>query len=161
MLPVTTLTFCNVELKHIFQSMWKSFDTEFQGILQSLKRHKDLVERRVSVSQYRRYQEDMSELKTNWEQYRTDTLDFKARMQEQVAQENLKRLITVKEWLAVASQAEEDHKGFREIRQINSATATWILDHSFVKDWLGAVNPTTPWLWMHGIPGAGMMCTPI
>jgi hypothetical protein len=107
----------------------------------------------------RRNQEDMAELKTNWLQYRTDTLEFKAEMQQRVADEKSKRLLTVKEWLAIESQAEQDHAGFREIRQTNSATATWILDHPFVKDWLEADIPTTPWLWMHGIPGAGMMCT--
>jgi hypothetical protein len=120
----------------------------------------DLVERRVSVSQIRRNQEDMAELKRNWMQYQTDTLEFKADMQQRVKEEKLKKLSRVREWLAIESQAEQDHAGFREIRKNNSATATWILDHPFVKDWLEADIPTTPWLWMHGIPGAGMICNP-
>lgn len=94
--------------------MWKSYDTEFQGILQSLERHKDLVERRASVDQYRRHREDMQALK--------------AKIDDQVAAEKLKKLVLIREWLAVGSQPSDDHAGYQEIRKSYSTTARWILE---------------------------------
>lgn len=118
------------ELKTIFRAMWKSYDTEFQGILQSLRRHKDLVERRASVTQYRVYQEDMSQ--------------YKARLDDQIQEEKLKKIITTREWLAVGPQTEDDHFDCQQIRTRYITTAKWIMKHEFVKDWIEANNPVTP-----------------
>lgn len=118
------------ELKHIFRAMWKSYDTEFQGILQSLRRHKDLVERRASVTQYRRYQEDMAQ--------------FRAKLEDQVKEEKLKKQVAIREWLAVGPQTEDDHRDYRDTRHHYSTTAKWILKHDYVKHWIEDANPTTP-----------------
>jgi hypothetical protein len=140
--------------------MWKNYDTEFQGILQSLRRHKDLVEHRASVTQYRRYQGDMIELK--------------ARLYSQVEEEKLKKLVIIREWLAVGQQPSDDHAIYQEIRKKYATTAKWILERDTVKEWIRNDIPATPCmqqscfqdcptllmmltvLWMHGIPGAGM-----
>ncbi|KAH8733175.1 hypothetical protein GQ44DRAFT_821389 [Phaeosphaeriaceae sp. PMI808] len=129
------------KLKHIFRAMWKSYDTEFQGILSSLRRHKDLVERRASVAQYRKYREDM--------------IDIKMRLDQQVQEEKLKKLVTVREWLAVDQRADQDHLGYQNTRKTYSTTAQWVLKHENVEHWIEADPPATPLLWMHGIPGAG------
>jgi Cdc6-like AAA superfamily ATPase len=121
--------------------MWKDFDTEFNGILKSLRRHKELVDCRASLTQYRRYKEDMVEVK--------------ARLNQQVEEERLKKLMAVKEWLAVGQQPKDDHIRFRKTRSEYSTTAKWILKHEYVTHWIGADIPTTPLLWMYGIPGVG------
>jgi hypothetical protein len=139
--------------------MWKSYDTEFQGILQNLRRHKDLVERRASVTQYQRYKEDMDLLKV--------------KLADQVEAEKLKKLVVIREWLAVGQQPIDEHYEYMKIRQKYSATTRWILDRDVVKHWMQDANPASPrmwffdissytnsltWslvLWIHGIPGAG------
>lgn len=138
--------------------MWKSYETEFQGILQNLERHKDLVERRASVDQYRRYREDMIIIKT--------------RLDEQISAERLKKLVTIREWLAVGQQPVDDHAEYQRIRRQYTTTAQWILDHAVIKEWINDTSPSNPctslfWtvedsllipvivVWMHGIPGAG------
>jgi small nuclear ribonucleoprotein (snRNP)-like protein len=118
------------ELKHIFRAMWKSYDTEFQGILQSLEQHKNLVERRASVDQYRRHREDMQALK--------------AKIDDQVAAEKLKKLVLIREWLAVGSQPSDDHTGYQEIRKSYSTTARWILERDAIKEWSQDLVPATP-----------------
>jgi hypothetical protein len=110
--------------------MWKNYDTEFQGILQSLGRHKDLVERRASVTQYRRYQLDM--------------LEFKGTLQRQVEAEKAKKLIVIREWLAVGQQPAVDHAMYQEIRKTYSTTAKWILDRDVVKQWIQDDVPAAP-----------------
>jgi hypothetical protein len=110
--------------------MWKSYDTEFQGTLQSLRRHKELVERRASVIQYRIYRDDMETLK--------------AKLADQVEAEKLKKLVVIREWLAVGQQPIDDHAEHVKVRQRYSATAKWILDRDTVKQWTGDTNPASP-----------------
>lgn len=120
----------SLEWKRIFHSIWKNFDTEFTGILNSLRRHKDLVERRASLSQFHRYQIDMLEIKT--------------KLDEVLTAERKKKLLSVKEWLAVSSQTETDQVRFNGIRREYSTTSKWILDREHVKHWIEADVPTTP-----------------
>jgi hypothetical protein len=110
--------------------MWKSYDTEFQGTLQSLRRHKELVERRASVTQYRIYRDDMETLK--------------AKLADQVEAEKLKKLVVIREWLAVGQQPIDDHAEHTKVRQKYSATAKWILDRDTIKQWTGDTNPASP-----------------
>ena len=104
--------------------MWKDFNTKFGGVLKSLARHKDLVERRATVSQYRRYVEDMT--------------DLKSKIDETIAEEKAKKLIAVKEWLAVGSIQEEDHAKFTEVRKTYKDTGEWLMKKDNIKDWIDA-----------------------
>jgi hypothetical protein len=124
------LTLCQIEMNHIFRGMWKNYDTEFQGILQNLRRHKDLVEHRASVTQYRRYQGDMMELK--------------AKLDRQVEEEKLKKLVIIREWLAVGQQPSDDHAIYQEIRKSYATTAKWILERDAVKEWIKDDVPAAP-----------------
>jgi hypothetical protein len=110
--------------------MWKNYDTEFKGTLQRLRRHKDLVEQRASIAQYRRHEEDM--------------LLLQKKLDAQIKVEQEKKLIVVKEWLAVGQQTIDEHEGYREIRKQYSATAQWILDDTSVKQWKADAIPGTP-----------------
>jgi hypothetical protein len=114
--------------------MWKSYDTEFQGILLSLERHKDLVERRASVDQYRRHKDDMTILK--------------AKLDDQIAADKLRKLVVIREWLAVGQQPADDHAGYQKIRQDYSTTARWIIERDFVRQWTEDPVPATPCMWL-------------
>ncbi|KAJ4353923.1 uncharacterized protein N0V89_005654 [Didymosphaeria variabile] len=127
--------------KKFFRAMWKDFDTKFGGIKKSLSRHKDLVERRATISQYRVYREDMGETK--------------AKLEELVVEERTKKLVAVKEWFAVGSIQEEDHSKFTGIREKYKDTGKWIMKNDNIKDWMDADNPATPIVWLTGMPGAG------
>jgi hypothetical protein len=124
-----------------FKSMWKDFNTKFGGILKSLGRHKDLVECRATISQYWRYQEDIA--------------DLKAKLDETIAKEQAKKMMVVKDWLAVGEQQQKDHVIFSGVRKECVTTARWVLQHEIIKHWMDADVPNTPTVWMHGIPGAG------
>lgn len=124
--------------------MWKDFSTKFSGILNSLRRHKELIECRASLSQYRRYQEDMAEMSS--------------KLDELINQKQSKKMKVVKEWLAVYSQPEQDHDSVRNTRAEYPSTGDWILEHKLVEDWKDADVPSTPLAWMTGIPGAGKLC---
>lgn len=127
--------------KRIFRAVWKDFSTRFDGILKSLARHKDLVECRASLTQYRRYQEDITGLK--------------AKIDGLVKDEHNKKATRVKEWLATGAQSIYDHERFLAEREPYPSTGRWILDHEIISDWMNAEVPASPIVWMTGMPGAG------
>ncbi|KAJ4302641.1 hypothetical protein N0V90_001530 [Kalmusia sp. IMI 367209] len=114
--------------KKFFRAMWKDFDTKFGGILKSLARHKDLVECRASVSQYRTYRENM--------------LEMKSKLDEMIAEQRTKKLTAVKEWLAVGSIQEDDHRNYTGIRNAYKETGKWIMKNDIIKDWMDADSKT-------------------
>ena len=112
--------------------MWKSYNTEFQGILQSLERHKSLVDSRAGVDHFRRHKEDMATLK--------------AQLEETISNERLKKLVAIREWLAVGEQPNDDHIQYQAIRRDYTTTTKWILDREVVRKWIEDVNPASPCL---------------
>jgi hypothetical protein len=123
--------------------MWKDFNSQFDGILRSLRRHKELIESRANLAQYRRYQEDMR--------------DLKDKLGELVEVERNKKALLVKEWLATGSQAQIDHENFLAVRQHYPNTGRWILKNESILNWITADIPITPLVWLNGIPGAGTL----
>src|SRR6266498_3170042 len=100
--------------------MWKDFETKFDGVLKSLQRHKELIEARASLSHYRIYRDDMAEMRS--------------KLDELIDGERGKKMRTVKEWLAVGPQQEDDHNSFRAIRKEFPSTGRWILNQESVKE---------------------------
>jgi hypothetical protein len=151
-IDVCTLPIC-ASVKHLVTSglknRWKNFHTKFDGILSSLRRHKDIVECRASLAQYRLYQEDAAEYKT--------------KLEESILREETKKLMVVKEWLAVGELPQLDHSSFCMIRTECATTTRWITQHEIVKNWIQADVPMSPVVWMYGIPGAGQYsrCNPL
>jgi len=109
--------------------------------LSSLRRHKDIVECRASLAQYRLYQDDVAA--------------FWAELEGTVKREETKKLMVVKEWLAVGERPQLDHESFCKIRKEYVTTARWITQHETIKNWIHADVPNSPVVWMYGIPGAG------
>lgn len=122
--------------------MWKNFGTQFDGILNSLGRHKELVESRGTLAQYRRYKDDME--------------DLKRRLDDLLDAEQEKKKKAVKEWLSAGKQLQEEHAAFSTIRDEFATTTRWIMGNEHVKHWINVDDPDSPILWVHGIPGAGI-----
>jgi hypothetical protein len=120
---------------------WKNFHTKVDGIISSLRRHKDIVECHASLTQYHLYQEDVAE--------------FKAKLEESVVREETKELMVVKQWLAVGELPQLDHTSFCKIRTECATTTRWILEHETIKHWVHADIRDGPVVWMYEIPGAG------
>ncbi|KAI8940928.1 hypothetical protein NX059_002183 [Plenodomus lindquistii] len=129
--------------------------------LDQYQRHQDELHaiRTTSLNYYQRNQDDIQSLKSaNLDQYRRyqdDIREMKAKLDELLAAEQLKKLLTVREWLAARTQVQPDHDAYTKIRNAYSTTTHWILKHEAVAHWMGAAIPNTPILWLNGIPGAG------
>jgi hypothetical protein len=81
--------------------------------------------------------------------------DLKMKLDETIAREQAKKMTVVKDWLAVGEQQQTDHDNFCRVRKECATTARWVLQHEIIKHWMDADVPSTPTVWMHGIPGAG------
>jgi hypothetical protein len=127
--------------RKLFKALWKDFRSKFEGILKSLRRHKELIENRAALAQYTIYQEDIQKLK--------------AEIEELVLEERNTKLRRVQEWLATKSEAQINHERFVAERNKYPGTGRWILKHGPISSWMTADVPTTCLLWMIGVPGAG------
>lgn len=139
--------------------MWKDFDTKFGGILKSLGRHKSFVESCAQRAQYHLYQHDITESKTaslmRFQRYEQDAQELNAKLNELVAAERLNKTKSVVQWLAAGLQPLQDHDIYCNVRVKYSKTTHWIFQQAYVREWIDSAVPSTPVLWMHGIPGAG------
>lgn len=81
--------------------------------------------------------------------------ELKSKIDAMVENEKVKKIKSVKEWLATGSQAQQDHEEFLAVRKEYPSTGRWILKHESITNWMDADVPTTPITWMTGIPGAG------
>ncbi|XPS76188.1 hypothetical protein M3J09_008244 [Ascochyta lentis] len=142
-----------------FRSAWKNFDTKFGGILKNLDRHKEFVENCAQLAQYQLYQDNIVDMRmassNRFQQYQQDVIEMNVKLDELVAEQHLKKMKAVTQWLAVGQLAQEDHKVHRRIRSTYSNTAHWILSNEHIKHWAEADLPAKPVMWMNGIPGAG------
>src|SRR5947208_3650562 len=130
--------------KHLFHSSWKTFRTQFQYILNSLRRHKNLVESQAGLVAVMESQRARAVAEKHFEE------DEKA--------ERSRRSIAVIEKIRPPN-CQVDQDCAAETRH-ESQTGQWILQHKQVKDWMNSQSTMNPLLWLNGIPGAGkLLCS--
>ncbi|KAH8650674.1 hypothetical protein BGZ60DRAFT_462571, partial [Tricladium varicosporioides] len=124
--------------KVFFDSTWQSFGTRFDGILESLSRHRDLVDREaisINIAEERKWRRQSQE-------------DIERREAERIACQ-LTRSIS---WLATDRHIDEDVLE-RYSGRCQPGTCVWILKSALMTLWLGHCKET-PVLWLKGIPGS-------
>ncbi len=126
---------------HIFfTSLWKDFASRFNGILERLARHRDLVDREASSL-------DIAEART-WRIQAQEDIEKREKLRFGC---QLQDTIT---WLAVEDRLQEDEL-YRLAQRCQEGTCKWVLINPRLITWLGE-NDDEPVLWLQGIPGAGM-----
>lgn len=123
----------------VFDSLWKDFGTRFNGILDSLARHRDLVDKEAMSIEIL----DARSLRIQ-EQHRLEQREKDRRvsqLQDSIA------------WLAVEDRILEDDL-YRLSQRRQPGTCDWVLGISKLISWV-ADDDEEPILWLKGIPGAG------
>ncbi|KAJ0425196.1 hypothetical protein BJY00DRAFT_308523 [Aspergillus carlsbadensis] len=118
--------------KQLFKSSWKVFNSNFKRILDSLQRHKDIIESEKSTLTV----------------YEIQTL-----RDDEAARFNETRLDSILNKIN-APNCYLDQETVSEHRE-NSQSGKWVLDHEKFKQWHDAPAGSNPLLYVHGIPGAG------
>ncbi|KAL8950879.1 MAG: hypothetical protein Q9222_003113 [Ikaeria aurantiellina] len=125
--------------KRLFDSSWKTFDTRFRQILDSLERHKDLIESEkgtlvvVEVQKTREIAE--------------------AQSKEAVERAGREKVNVLVEKLDPTDYGRDQYAASEQRRQHSSGA--WILQNPSLSRWSDLNAECNPLLYLHGIPGAG------
>ncbi|KAG8677696.1 hypothetical protein FPOAC2_03877 [Fusarium poae] len=143
--------------KVLFHSAWKTFKTQFDPILRSLQRHRDMLseEKLTAVmeetqKQGQSIQEKLHQLskelgerdKKNAER---DLIDYQSRIDQQ------KRTVESK---IDAPSYHEDYE-IASQKRFAATSGRWILNHSPIVEWLDHSSNASGKIYLSGIPGAG------
>ncbi|KAL9116701.1 MAG: hypothetical protein Q9187_006774, partial [Circinaria calcarea] len=124
----------------VFDSLWKDFGTRFNGILDSLARHRDLV--------------DKEALSIEIAEARSWRIQAQQNLEHREKERQLSQLQNSIAWLAVEDRILEDDL-HRLSQRRQPGTCDWVLGSSKLIAWV-ADDYEEPILWLRGIPGAGM-----
>ena len=143
------LVYDGVAWKMVFDSLWKTFDSRFQAILQSLIRHRDLIDQEANVTnivEAKVWRGQQLEQIRQWRADRAEDLD-KAERERLAAQT---RDVVV--WLG-AGQEQEDILT-RLLKACDGTEGHWALQEPMILSWLDH-RRDNQCLWLQGKPGAG------
>ncbi len=143
---------------HIFfDSLWKSFEFRFNGLLERLARHQDLLMKEVftiDVSDARRWR-DRAEKEV--QRHVLETRQWREQAEQLLkAREKQAQALYLHDSIAWLKTDDEQHddelERLAERRQ--EGTCEWVYENSLFKSWKDDSH-SDPILWVKGIPGAG------
>ena len=126
--------------RKLFDSLWKSFHTEFSQILCNLRQHRRSLESQATLIQF-------SEILSAQEKSRTD-------LNKILESDNHRRRDVVYQWLC-AAKTEVDQETYAGVRKEYPETGRWLLEVEDFTAWFDPDFCSNPLLWLSGIPGAG------
>ena len=134
----------------MFDSLWKTFNLRFQGILENLRKHRDLIDAEANAI-------NIAEAKalrsTQLDQFRRWRMD-RAYEIEKVERERLASQIReVVAWLGANEGQEDTFAKFS--KACDASDSHWFLKESFILSWLGQGGRDDSVIWLNGKPGAG------
>lgn len=135
-LPLTHM----IVWKQFFQATWKGFVSKIQGLKDSLRHHRQLIESRATIVEI----EEIRSLRRTTE----------AKLDNLQKADMARRKAAVFRWLSSAD-TEVVHERHLKARSDNHNAGQWLLDDHRFQKWFDPVYCSTPLLWMNGKPGAG------
>jgi hypothetical protein len=124
----------------LFDSLWKSFEGRFSGILSKLSRHKDmLIKEAIAI--------DIVEAR-KWRGRASEELEKQEKGRNQIYIDDTLA------WLNVQQENQDDELD-RLLSRRQPGTCAWVFKHPKFVTWKNEVHADRV-LWMNGIPGAGV-----
>ena len=143
------LSYNRVAWKMVFDSLWKTFDSRFQAIIQSLRKHRDLIDQEAStinILEAKVWRVQQLEQIQQWRAERAEVLDKAER--ERLAAQTREAVM----WFG-AGQEQEDILA-RLLRACENTDGHWALRQPMIVSWLDQ-SRVNQFFWLHGEPGAG------
>lgn len=126
--------------RQLFRASWKDFKTRFQGILENLRRHRDLLESQAGLVHY-----EASQAARLAAENSIRAIEEALFMQQRTS---------VQDWLCSANVS-NDQERFTDVRSYSVNYGHWLLKRRQVSSWMDPASNAIPLFWLHGIPGAG------
>ncbi|PMD12225.1 hypothetical protein NA56DRAFT_756767 [Hyaloscypha hepaticicola] len=130
--------------RQLFNATWKTFRTEFSGLLVNIQRHGRLVESQANLVEFEQL----------FHQMEMGRVAAKADFQRRKEEEERNRRIAVRNWLSAASTDVDQERGV-SVRKHNPGSGRWLLGNNQVQGWFNPEFCSAPVVWINGIPGAG------
>lgn len=127
--------------KQLFTASWRDLAASIDQIKESIARNKRLIENQVSI--------------VDFEAIRTDSALAEQKFQRQKAAQDGDRRAMVAQWLSPFN-ADTEQDRHRKARSICKDPGRWLFNNAQFQQWFEIKGRLTPFLWLSGIPGAGM-----
>ena len=137
----------------MFDSLWKTFNLRFQGILENLKKHRDLIDAEanaINIAEAKAWRRTQLNYIRQWRIDRAYEIDKTE--QERLASQTKEAVA----WIG-ASEGQEDILA-KLSKACDSSHGHWILKEPIAVSWLGQDARDEPVIWLNGKPGAGKSC---
>ena len=134
----------------MFDSLWKTFNLRFQGILENLRKHRDLIDAEanaISIAEAKALRGTQLEHIRQWRVDRAYEIDKAER--ERLASQTREAVA----WFG-ANEGQEDMFG-KFSKACDGSNGHWILKEPIVVSWLGQSGRDDSVIWLNGKPGAG------
>ena len=134
----------------MFDSLWKTFNLRFQGILENLRKHRDLIDAEanaISIVEARAWRSTQMDHIRQWRANRAYEIDkiererMTSQMREAVA------------WFGADEGQEDIFAKFS--KACDDSADHWIFKESSIISWLGQGSRDESVIWLNGKPGAG------
>lgn len=135
---LSSLTLINTGWIFAFHILWPKHKTNVDGVLNNIKKHKDMMMSRVTVTDIIEARHDRKRLleaqqKSNRDEERREFFDLRNR---------------------ISPESYESKLDYIRNKALKNGSNWLFSDDDFVA-WLSTSNPDTRWLWLQGKPGAG------
>jgi hypothetical protein len=137
--------------------MWKDFGTRFKQILDRLSRHRQLIVDQAALLHFQQSQATSQATLLHIQRYEQDRSERLVQLQKQEEAESHRLYLAVLGWFSAAQSTVLDHHKYRDIRKKYAGSGHWILENEKVQNWMELDTPVSSLLWLHGIPGAGIL----
>lgn len=138
-----------VAWKIVFESLWKTFNLRFQGILENMRKHRDLIDQEaatIDIVESKAWRDKNLEQIRQWRVERAHDLATKEK--ERLASQ-IRETVN---WLGASEEQEDIYA--KLLRAYETNDTHWIVRESTLLSWSGG-GRDCPVVWLNGKPGAG------
>ncbi|MDI1484917.1 MAG: hypothetical protein OHK93_000051 [Ramalina farinacea] len=131
----------------IFESLWRTFKSRFDTILESLMRHRDLIDREAAAIDITQGKEWRAQQMRDIRQWRAERAEYIDKLEKDLLATQLREAVA---WLG----ARDDQDN--EFSRVSDACSSkhWALEDPKLLSWLDQSRYNSV-LWLNGKPGAG------
>ncbi|KAG7404211.1 Vegetative incompatibility protein HET-E-1 [Fusarium oxysporum f. sp. rapae] len=136
----------------LFLTSWGRFQRRFEGIIQDLKAHEELVDKMAIATNIAESKDWRKELRQEMETWRQEQVE---RMAKEETEEVARQYLAITSYLKVDDSINAKIFDAIASEAVDSAgTSSWILSQSEIQAWLRC-HPSSTFILLHGRPGSG------
>ena len=138
--------------KTVFDSLWKTFDPRFQGILENLRKHRDLVDQEANALNIVEGKAWRTQQLEQMRQSRVERAEEIERVENQRIRSQTREAVA---WFGAAEDQED--LLLKLSRACDGDDDHWVLKEPTIMRWLEPAE-SHAFVWLNGKPGAGESC---